>query len=106
VEKAGRGAGGELGTASVGNETRLVIHDPLVAQLFEKLADVGANLGGVGDGELRLQFVNDFGEGALTVATLQDLSPGALEFDCAFGEQDYALFGAGLGFCAPAATGG
>jgi hypothetical protein len=32
----------------------LVIDDPLVAKLLEELADVGANLGGIGVGELSL----------------------------------------------------
>ena len=34
----------------------LVIDDPFVPQLFEELADVGANFGRVGIAELGLQF--------------------------------------------------
>src|ERR1019366_10188836 len=84
----------------------LVINNPLVPQLFEELADVGANLGWIGIGELGLQLCDDLGEGALTVAALQYLPPRALQFDCAFGKQDHAFFAAGLVLCSPAATGG
>jgi hypothetical protein len=35
-------------------ETRLVIDDPFVPELLEELADVGANLGGIGVAELSL----------------------------------------------------
>ncbi len=51
----------------------LIVYDPLVAQLLEKLADVGANLGGIGVAELSLQFCDDLAEGALAVASLQNL---------------------------------
>ena len=78
-----------------------------MTQLFQKLADVGANLRRVRVGELGLQFLDDLAEGALTVAALQDLAACALQLDCAFGKKDYAdLFGAGLLFGTPAATGG
>ena len=77
-----------------------------MAQLLEELADIGANLGGIGGGELGLQFCDDFAEGALAVAAFEHLASGALQLDCAFGEQDYAFFGAGLGLGAPTATGG
>src|SRR4029077_1373411 len=64
----------------------LVIHNPLVPQLLQELADVGANLGGIGVAELGLQFCDDLAEGAVTVAALQNLAPCALQLDCAFGE--------------------
>jgi hypothetical protein len=84
----------------------LVIHDPLVPELLEKLADIGANLGGIGVAELSLQFCNDLPEGALAVAPLEHLSSGALQFDCAFGKQDDTFFlAAGLTLRSPAATG-
>jgi len=80
----------------------LVVDNPLVPQLLQELADVGANLRRVRVAELSLQFCDDLGEGALAVATLEDLTACALEFHCAFGEQDHACF-----FCAaPAASGG
>ena len=59
-------------------ESALIIDDPLVAQLFEELADVGANLDGIGFAELGLQFCDDLGEGSLAVTALQDLSPCSL----------------------------
>jgi hypothetical protein len=78
-----------------------------VAQLLEKLADVGANLCRVCVGELRFQFLDDLAESALAVAALQDLTACALQLDCAFGKKDYAdFFGAGLLLGTPAATGG
>src|ERR1700691_1120693 len=80
----------------------LIINDPLVPQLLEELADVGANLGGIGVRELSLQFSDDLAEGALAVAALQDLTSCALQLDCSFERQDHpVLFGA-----SPAATGG
>ena len=88
------------------NLSALIVDNPLVAQLLEELADVGADLGGISIAELRLQFSDDLAEGALAVATLQYLPTCALQFDCAFGEQDHAFFAAGLVLCSPAATGG
>ena len=56
--------------------------------------------------ELGLQFRDDLGEGALAVAALEHLPAGALQFDCAFGEQDHLrIFCASLIFGAPSATG-
>jgi|HubBroStandDraft_6_1064221.scaffolds.fasta_scaffold06731_9 hypothetical protein len=74
-------------------------------QLLKKLADVAANFGWVGDAELSLQFCDDPGEGALTVAALEYLASGALQLDRAFGKQNHALF-ARFTFSTPAATGG
>jgi hypothetical protein len=85
---------------------RLIIHDALVAQLLEELADVGADFGGIGSGELGLQPGDDFTEGSFAVAAFEDLATGALEFDGAFGEENHAFFYAGLGFGSPAAAWG
>ena len=62
-----------------------------MSQLFEKLADVGANLRGIGVGELGLQFCDDLAESALTVAVLEHLPACPLQLDRAFGEEDYAV---------------
>ena len=72
------------------NHEYSVVDNPLVPQLLEELADVGANLGWIGIAELRLQFCDDLGEGALAVAALQDLPACALQLDCAFRKQDHA----------------
>ncbi len=64
---------------------RLVVHDPLMPQLFQKLTDVGADFGGVGGVELRLQLFDDLGEAALAVATLEDLQAGVAQAEGAFG---------------------
>lgn len=89
--------------SSVEYRTALVVYDSLVLQLLQEFADVVANLSGVGGATvLLLQFRNDFAEGALAVAALEDLASGALQFDRTFGEEDDAiLFGT-----APAASGG
>ena len=86
-------------------KSRLVINDSLTLQLLEELGDIGADLGGIGDGKLGLQFFYDLGECALAVATLQDLPASALQFDCALGEQNHAFFDAGFGVGSPAASG-
>jgi len=88
------------------SQAPLIIHNPLVAELLQKLADVGADLGGIGICELGLQFFKDLAERALAVAAFEHLTSCALQFDCAFGEQDYAFFGAGLAFCSPSASRG
>ncbi len=76
-------------------------------QLFQKLADIGANLRGVRINELCSQFFDDLRESTLAVAALEHLPPRALELDCAFGKQDQAfLIAARLGFGSPAASGG
>jgi hypothetical protein len=80
----------------------LVIDDPLALQLFQELADVTANLFWIGNRELFLQLGDDLSERALAVAALQNLAPGALQLDGAFGEEDDAVFFA----AAPAASGG
>src|ERR1700674_3413109 len=103
MEEAGRCAGCELGATGLGLlKSALVVDDPLVPQLLEKLADIRANLPGIGVAELGLQFCDDLGEGALSVAALEDLPPGALQLDRAFGEQNSTIFFR----TAPAATGG
>src|ERR1022692_433493 len=79
----------------------LIVDNPLVPQLLQKLADVGANLGGIRVAKLGLQFSDDLAEGTLPVAALQHLPSRALQLDRAFGKQDYALLFAP----SPAATG-
>ncbi len=89
----------------------LVIDDPFVTQLLEEIADVAANLGGIGVSELRLQFCDDLVKSALAVATLDHQPAGALQANRTFGKQDHALlFAATLilrtcALCTPAATG-
>jgi len=52
-----------------------------------ELADVGADLGGIGICELGLQFFKDLAERALAVAAFEHLTSCALQFDCAFGNR-------------------
>src|SRR5580700_4726320 len=83
-----------------------VVDDPLVLQLLEKLTDVDANLGWIGEAELRLQFLDDLAERALAIAALQYLQARTLQTNRAFGKQDRAAgFGAALLLGAPAAAG-
>jgi len=88
-----------------GPESALIVDNPLTPQLLEKLADVAPNFGRVGHAELGLQFCDDLGESALTVAALEYLASGALQLDRALREQDYAFF-ARFTLSTPAATGG
>jgi hypothetical protein len=60
-------------------------------QLLQELADVVADLRWVGGDELFLQLRKNLNESALAVAMLQHLASGALELDCAFGKEDYAI---------------
>ena len=69
----------------------LVIDDSLALQLLEKPADLLSNCRGIRVAELFLQFRDDLAESALAVAMLQHQPPCALQFDCAFGEEDYAI---------------
>jgi hypothetical protein len=85
----------------------LIIYYPLALKLLKKLRDVGSDLLRIGGAKLFLQLGNDLSEGTLPIAMFEDLAPGALQFDCAFGEEDDALVsGARLSLRAPAASGG
>src|SRR5271168_3902092 len=76
-------------------------------QLLEKLADVGANLGGVRVGELDLQFCDDLAECAFPIALLENLPACSLELDRALGKQNHPhVIRARLVLDTPAATGG
>jgi hypothetical protein len=72
------------GRVAVGMQDRLIIDDTLALELFEELADVGADFGGVGLGELSLEFSYDFAEGALTVTAFEHLASRALKVDRPF----------------------
>ena len=75
-DKTGYGDTAENLTFPAAKESKLVersvVDDPLVPQLFEELADVGANLLGVRVAELGLQLCDDLAEGALAIAALED----------------------------------
>src|SRR5271166_2216657 len=70
---------------------RLVINNPLMLQLLEKLADIGSDLGRVRNAELRLQFFDDLPECPLAVAAFEYLQTGALQPNRAFRKKHHAI---------------
>src|SRR5271170_6741232 len=91
------------------NCERLVIDNPLLPQLFEKQADVGANLLRVRVAKLGLQLCDDLAEGALAVAALEYQQAGIAQAKRALRIQDHAFWFAAsfiFLFCAPTAASG
>jgi hypothetical protein len=75
---------------SISPDIILIIDNPLIPQLLQKLADVSPDFPRIGHAELSLQFGDDLREGALPVAALKHLASGTLQFDRSFGKEDYA----------------
>ena len=80
----------------------LVVHDPFALQLLKKKTSVRANLLRIRLPKLFLQFANNLAERAGPVATFKYLQPRPLQFDGAFGEEDYTI----LVGAPPSAAGG
>ncbi|MGC1373054.1 MAG: MmcQ/YjbR family DNA-binding protein [Candidatus Sulfotelmatobacter sp.] len=78
----------------------LIIDNPLVLQLLQKLADVAANLARIRIRKLLLQLFDYFSEGAFAIAAFEHLPPRTLQLDGAFWKQNHPL----LLRAAPAAT--
>jgi hypothetical protein len=70
----------------------LEIEGALVLEEFQVAEDVGFDFGGVGFGIEMLEFGNDFADGALAVAALDDFEARAVEAQGALGhEQDLLI---------------
>ena len=80
----------------------LVVDDPFALQLLKKKTNVRANLLRIRLSKLFLQLANNLAERAGPVATFKYLQPRPLQFDGAFGEEDYAI----LVGAPPSAAGG
>jgi len=67
------------------------IEGALVLQEFQVAEDVGFDFGGVGFGVEVLEFGDDFADGTLAVASLNDFEARAVQAEGAFGHEEDLL---------------